>query len=172
MEELWGWYMPLNEADMLINYLVPFSSNSKFNSYFFIYSGILRNHKHLLIKTSNTILPSNNMLSSSFKSPSDNCESVVNILTGPNYLSWCSFLIVLKRLWKAFFYKHSYMNILSLPQDSHLESRLSTSFIILYSLLTDTEECSLIYCIIWSFIARMYYRRISKICFLEPYILS
>ena len=169
MEELWGWYMPLNEADMLINYLVPFSFNSKFNSHFFIYSGILRLWSNFsIIKSLNSILLWNNILSYSFKIPLS-----VYILNATAFYIYHDFL--LKSSWKVCekpFSTHIHIWTYSLPQDSHLESRLSTSFIILYSLLTDTEECSLIYCIIWSFIARMYYRRISKICFLEPYILS
>lgn len=48
-------------------------------------------------------------------------------------------------------------------QCSHFYSTLSISFIRLYSLLTDTHERCLMYCIIWSFIALMYYWRILRI---------
>ena len=48
-------------------------------------------------------------------------------------------------------------------QFSHFCSTLSISFIRLYSLLTDTHERCLMYCIIWSFIALMYYWRILRI---------
>ena len=90
MEELWGWYMPLNEADMLINYLVPFSFNSKFNSHFFIYSGILRLWSNFsIIKSLNSILLWNNILSYSFKIP---LNFVKNLCT---YWMWQLFISIM-----------------------------------------------------------------------------